>query len=373
MDTVHAVIPADETSKPTLTIPVASRELVAVTGISKQGNVADVDFTWKWIPLNEIGAALYSGDLHYKSTVGFRDYDDGWRIVAERSSLRPDPRRRTQKRRADAVTQLRSRSLVDLVSSRWLTPRRLRAQAIVLALCLWGVCAVDFATPGLFDRAGNIKFQDFLQFSDRCASDRRRAAPATSTITKSSPTASACIVGRDTQIVSAVSLRTASRAPVSSPWLASPSCRQAAIWVTLSLLMYFGCIYLLWKRLQSAALRMRGLVALAAIAYPPLFHFFVRGQLSAVILACFTAGVSRLSRAHHDWLAGIALGFLVFKPQFLVAIPLVLLLAQSWKALAGLVISASAQLAFAQMYFGPRHACLLDRLLHIAGQPGATN
>ena len=41
-------------------------------------------------------------------------------------------------------------------------PHRLRAQAIVLAVCLWSVCAVDFATPGLFDRAGNIKFQDFL-------------------------------------------------------------------------------------------------------------------------------------------------------------------------------------------------------------------
>src|SRR5579864_5748819 len=46
----------------------------------------------------------------------------------------------------------------------WLTSRRLRAQAVILALCVWGVCAVDFATPGLFDRAGNIKFQDFLPF-----------------------------------------------------------------------------------------------------------------------------------------------------------------------------------------------------------------
>src|SRR5271168_4790815 len=47
-------------------------------------------------------------------------------------------------------------------AANFLTPRRLRAQAIVLALCLWGVCAVDFATTGPFDRAGNIKFQDFL-------------------------------------------------------------------------------------------------------------------------------------------------------------------------------------------------------------------
>jgi hypothetical protein len=81
VETVQSLIPADETGKPTLNIPVARRELVAVTGVSKQANGADVDFTWKWTPLNEIGAALYSGDVHYKSTVGFREYDDGWRIV----------------------------------------------------------------------------------------------------------------------------------------------------------------------------------------------------------------------------------------------------------------------------------------------------
>ena len=81
VDAVQSAVPPDQASKPALTIPVARRELVGVTGISKQGTFADVDFTWKWVPLNEIGAALYTGDLHYKSTVGFRDYDDGWRIV----------------------------------------------------------------------------------------------------------------------------------------------------------------------------------------------------------------------------------------------------------------------------------------------------
>ena len=80
VDTVHAIVPADEADKPSIAIPVARRELVAVTGISRQGNAADVDFTWRWMPLNEIGAALYSRDLHYKSTVAFRDYDDGWRV-----------------------------------------------------------------------------------------------------------------------------------------------------------------------------------------------------------------------------------------------------------------------------------------------------
>ncbi len=80
VDTVRTLIPADATDKALLFIPITRRELLAVTGISKQGNAADVDFAWKWVPLNEVGAALYSSDQHYVSTVNFRDYDDGWRI-----------------------------------------------------------------------------------------------------------------------------------------------------------------------------------------------------------------------------------------------------------------------------------------------------
>jgi len=89
VETVRALIPPEEADKPSLSIPVARRALVAVTGISKQSSVADVDFTWKWVPLNEVGAALYSGTLHYNSTVGFREYDDGWRMITSQSNPRP--------------------------------------------------------------------------------------------------------------------------------------------------------------------------------------------------------------------------------------------------------------------------------------------
>jgi hypothetical protein len=81
VETVQALLGAQEAGKSSFALPVAKRELVGVTGISKQGSAADVDFTWRWIPLNEIGAALYSSELHYESTVAFREYDDGWRVV----------------------------------------------------------------------------------------------------------------------------------------------------------------------------------------------------------------------------------------------------------------------------------------------------
>jgi hypothetical protein len=81
VETIRPLLAPADAGKPSFSLPAARRELVAVTGVSKQGNVADVDFIWKWQPMNEVGAALYSGDLHYRSTAGFRNYDDGWRIV----------------------------------------------------------------------------------------------------------------------------------------------------------------------------------------------------------------------------------------------------------------------------------------------------
>jgi len=81
VDAVRSAIPGEQNNGSLLALPVARRELVGVTGIARQGDAADVEFTWKWTPLNEIGAALYSGDLQYKSTVAFRKFDDGWRML----------------------------------------------------------------------------------------------------------------------------------------------------------------------------------------------------------------------------------------------------------------------------------------------------
>lgn len=261
-----------------------------------------------------------------------------------------------------------ARASIQIAAS-WLTPRRIRAHAIVLAVCLWGVCAVDFATPGLFDRAGNIKFQDFIQFpvaahliaqsraselyDDQVLADGIRA-----------------IVGGETT----VQLQYFYGPQVALPFVALGGLSfisQAGIWVTLSLLMYLACIYLLWKACPGLS-AYPALVLLCAIAYPPLFHFFVRGQLSAAVLVCFTAaGLAFL--AGRDLLAGIALGFLVFKPQFLVAVLLVLFLAGAWRLTAGLVVSAGAQLAFTLGYFGPAvMRQYLSMLLHSAGHPGTT-
>jgi len=81
VDTFQSLIAPGDTENQFITIPAARRELLAITGIARQDNAADIEFTWHWIPLNEVGAVFYSPDARYRSTVGFRRYDDGWRVV----------------------------------------------------------------------------------------------------------------------------------------------------------------------------------------------------------------------------------------------------------------------------------------------------
>jgi len=239
----------------------------------------------------------------------------------------------------------------------------------MLALVLWGVCAVDYAAPGLFDRAGNLKFQDFVQFpisarliaqgrTDQLYDDRVLADGITE------------IVGHPTTIY----LRYfygPQVAALFAPMRQLSFLVQAEIWVALSLLMYFACVYLIWKSCGG----LRGspeFVALCAIAYPSVFHFLVRGQISALPLLFLTLAYLAF-RSGREWMAGLALGVLVFKPQFLVAIPVVLLLAKAWKPLAGLIVSASAQLALTLAAFGPPvMRAYFHMLLRSAEQPGTT-
>jgi hypothetical protein len=229
-----------------------------------------------------------------------------------------------------------------------LTPRRIRTHALILALCLWGVCAVDYARPRLFDRGGNVRFHDFLPLYVSAQMIEQHHA-----FELYDPAA----VVHDVQtIVHRPSLHVPNLYGPQVSLFFVPLTRvsflsAATVWVTLSLLIYFVCIHVLWRCCPGLQANRR-IVVLCAIAYPPLFHFFVRGQLSALILLCFTAAFLAL-RANRHFLAGMALGVLVFKPQFLVAIPLILFLARAWNMLAALILSSVAQLVFARLYFGP--------------------
>src|SRR5258708_11010857 len=171
-----------------------------------------------------------------------------------------------------------------LALASWLNPRRLRIQAIILACCLWGACAVDFSTPGLMDRMGNIKFQDFLQFyisarlikQDRIGQlfDERVAAAELQAIVQQ-PTR----VRLPTVYGPQVGLGFV-------PLTRFPFLVAASIWAGISVLLFFSCVYWLWRFCPNLG-RDSGVFAFSAVCFPPFFHFFLRGQISVLLLACF--------------------------------------------------------------------------------------
>jgi hypothetical protein len=81
VDALRDWVAATAATSQYISVPVAQRELLGLTGIRKNGSFADVDFQWRWAPVNEVGAALYAKGTEYNSTVGFARYDDGWRVI----------------------------------------------------------------------------------------------------------------------------------------------------------------------------------------------------------------------------------------------------------------------------------------------------
>ena len=238
-------------------------------------------------------------------------------------------------------------TLVNAAS--WITAKRLRVHGLLLALSLWSVYAWNVATPGLFDRAGNLKGTDFLHFYTLGSLALAHR-------------------GADLYNMSALSQLVAQRVPAATgirylpvyppqvSILFAPFAHLSypcalVLWLTLSSLIYGACIYVLWRICPN--LRNYGLTVLVlALAFPAFWHLIAWGQTSALALACFTLAFFAL-RAERELLAGLALGCLIFKPQLGLAAAVIFVDTRRWKVVAGALFSALAQLAAAWIYYGP--------------------
>jgi hypothetical protein len=211
----------------------------------------------------------------------------------------------------------------------------------------WAAAAFDFSTPGVMDHAGNVKFQDFLQFyvgamlvqqgqADQLF-DWQIARDQMHQIAPQWPYALPMVYGPQVALAF-------------SPFSRLSFLAAATLWVMIASGIYFVCCYTTWKVCPQLS-GYRRLFWLLALAYPPFFGVVIRGQISALVVACFTVAYFAW-RSHRPWIAGIALGCLVFKPQFLVAIPIVFLLARAWTEFFATVLSAGAQLGLSWLRFG---------------------
>jgi len=230
----------------------------------------------------------------------------------------------------------------------WLTARRVRTHGLLLAVCLWTVYAVDMSTPGLRDRNGLIKGTDFLHFytlgslalqgrGDLLYDMRAQSALLQKLVPEAAGSFYVPLYGPQ------VSLLFAPLATLSYGW-------ALTAWLALNVLIYGLCCYAVWKKcanLQSE----RWTVLILAIAFPGFFHLLAWGQTSGLALACFTLAYLAL-RSDRPFIAGLAIGFLIFKPQLGLAAAVIFLLAGEWKVVAGAVIAAIAQLVAGWLHYG---------------------
>src|SRR5208282_4534600 len=231
----------------------------------------------------------------------------------------------------------------------WITGRRLRVHGTILALCLWSVYAWNIASPGWRDRHGNLKGTDFSHLYTLGS-----VALAHRAVDLYDADAQAELASR--LIPAATGIRYIPMYPPQvsiffAPLAALPYGTALVIWLAASSLLYALCCYALWlacPRLRNE----RWTVMFLAIAFPGFFHLIVWGQTSAIALACFTVAFFLL-RNERPFLAGLALGCLIFKPQLGIAAAFVFAYTRAWRVMAGGILSAAAQLAVPASYYGP--------------------
>jgi alpha-1,2-mannosyltransferase len=233
-------------------------------------------------------------------------------------------------------------------SGHWLTLKRLRAHGAIVALCLWSLYIWTVATPGLRDRNRNLKGTDFLHLytlGSLAAAHRGTDLYDTS--------AQAALVAQ--RVPEAAGIRYLPLYPPQVSIFFAPLAHLSYGWALIvwwagSAAIYVTCCYSLW----GASLNLRpyaGTIALLALSFPAFFHLIAWGQTSAIALACFTA-MFFLLRDRREFLTGLVLGCLIFKPQLGLAAAILFLSLGAWKTLAGAAISAAGQLSMGVLYYG---------------------
>jgi hypothetical protein len=243
---------------------------------------------------------------------------------------------------------LRERKLTGSDARTWLTPRRLRAHGAILALCLWSVYMWNLATPGLRDRSGNLKGTDFLHFYVLGSlAAQHRGADLYNMYAQAALAAE--------RVPQAAGLRYLPLYPPQVSLLFAPLAHFSYLWALIfwwifSAAIYGICVFAVCR--ASPNLRHHKItVLLLALGFPAFFHLIAWGQTSALALACFTAAYFLFS-AKREFLAGLALGCLIFKPQLGLAAALVFVSIGAWKVFAGALLSAAAQLVAGVLYYG---------------------
>jgi hypothetical protein len=229
-----------------------------------------------------------------------------------------------------------------------MTRRRIRAYALVIAVCLWAIWIVDVSTAGVADRFGKVKGTDFLQFYVAGSFVRDGRTDLLYDLRAQYARARALAPGaRDTLYFPIQSPQTAL---AFAPLTAFSYGIAAAIWFLVIVLLYAGACWRTWRSCASLH-KYRYEAAACAVAFPGLYSTVLHGQTSCVALVAVVGALLALRRDRR-YLAGLALGCLVFKPHWILAAGAVFVIAREWRVTAGVLSGAVVQIGVAWLLVG---------------------
>lgn len=227
-------------------------------------------------------------------------------------------------------------------SSAWvLGYREARAIALIVAIVLWAIAVLFWVSgTGYRSLAGPLKGGDFIFFYATgavVAADPRAPlydvprlhAVQTSLVPESDPELYLPVYPPQTGLLFA-------------PFTVLPYGIAAIIWTLILIGGYATIVRATW-RMSRDALPDGRFVAVAAAAFPPFWNLVINGQNTIVPMAAFFLAWRALESGRR-FLAGLALGILFVKPQFGLALAVVVLAGGEWAMLAGLAVAAALQI-----------------------------
>jgi Glycosyltransferase family 87 len=215
-------------------------------------------------------------------------------------------------------------------------------------MCLAVFYAINLSTPGLRDRSGQLKGTDFIHFyvlgslalngqATALYDYKAQAAHAAALVPESSGVYYLPIYGPQMSLLFA-------------PLARLPYTWALLVWSLITTSIYVLCCAAFWR--TCAALRSdRSTVVILAAGSPAFFNLVAHGQNSAIALACFTAAFFAL-RHEKRFLAGLAIGTLIYKPPLGFAVACVFVCTFEWRIVGGAIVGAVAQLGAAWGYYG---------------------
>jgi Glycosyltransferase family 87 len=242
--------------------------------------------------------------------------------------------------------------------SAW-SPSAVELGALLLLLngLLWGVAALNVATPGTRGRSGLVKGGDFVHFYtlgslaaegrfDLLYTEEAQHARQERLVPSSEGLWFAAANGPQVALLFA-------------PLARLPYLRAVAAWTLLTVLLYGACLWIVWRDCPS----LRGhklLVILAACGFEPFWALIHHGQTSALPLLCFT-GAWLAVKANRPWWIGFALGSLIIKPHLGAAVAVVMAARREWRIVGGAVVAVALQwgITVAAVGVTPFHEYLL--------------